>query len=83
MYDAKDLYNLGMVKATDQYFENKDLRTFQLSRGLSPGGGTVSQHWTGDNFSTWENMRESIVSLLNFGLWGINQNGADICGFSA
>ena len=39
-------------------------------------------HWTGDNFSSWEDLRTHVVHLLNVHLFGINQNGADICGFT-
>lgn len=38
-------------------------------------------HWTGDNESSFEYLRRSIVSIFNFNLFGAPFVGDDVCGF--
>ncbi|KAF9967204.1 hypothetical protein BGZ70_010421 [Mortierella alpina] len=82
-YDAHNLY--GHMEGIATY---QALRTIQptkkpfiLSRSTFVGSGQYVAKWTGDNWSSEEDMRASIAGLLNFQLFGISMVGADIGGF--
>ncbi|ORX34573.1 glycosyl hydrolases family 31-domain-containing protein [Kockovaella imperatae] len=57
-------------------------RPFILSRSSFPGLGQVSAHWLGDNYSTWQSMRDSIQGVLQFQLYQVPMTGPDACGFA-
>ena len=57
------------------------VRPFVLTRSGMLG---IQQHaavWTGDNFSSWEQLQESLYRVLNLGLSGVPISGADVGGF--
>uniref|UniRef100_A0A8C4WYN7 alpha-glucosidase n=1 Tax=Eptatretus burgeri TaxID=7764 RepID=A0A8C4WYN7_EPTBU len=82
-YDVHSLYGYSMAIATQSagktVFPNK--RSMVISRSTAPGSGASTGHWLGDNAATWNDLRWSVIGMLEFNLFGIPFIGADICGF--
>ncbi|XP_077004191.1 putative maltase-glucoamylase 2 [Tamandua tetradactyla] len=83
-YDVHSLYGYSMARATGRAMEtiSPEKRSFVLSRSTFAGSGKFAAHWLGDNAATWDDLRWSIPSILEFNLFGIPLVGANICGYS-
>lgn len=58
-----------------------DERPFVLTRATFAGGQRYGFTWTGDNSSTWSQLRLGTQMILNLGLSGISFVGDDVGGF--
>jgi alpha-glucosidase len=75
LFMAKAGYE-GLVRAASEF------RPFMLSRSGWSGIQRYSFVWTGDTESTWEELKQTVPTILNLSLSGIPYTGVDIGGFS-
>ena len=82
VFDTKPMISFYQAKYTYHFLKsNLKKRPFILSRSTSIGSGKYIFHWLGDNFSRFENLKNSISGIFNFNVFGIPFTGSDICGF--
>jgi alpha-glucosidase len=82
----REVHNIFGMQNTRGTYEgllklNPNQRPFVLTRASYAGGHRYAATWTGDNNSTWNNLRISTPMLLNLGLSGFGMAGDDIGGF--
>jgi alpha-glucosidase len=79
-----NVYGMNMSRATLQglqtYRPNK--RQLNITRAGYAGTQKYASSWTGDNKSTWDDLRVSIPMNLNLAMSGQNLTGPDIGGFA-
>lgn len=82
VYNSHNLYGLTEQIATNVALSDvRGKRPFLLSRSSFPSTGAHSAKWTGDNGATWNDLKSSIISVVDFNIFGVPMIGADICGF--
>jgi alpha-glucosidase len=81
---AHNLYGLLMnragFEALQQYQSNQ--RPWLLSRAGYAGSQRYAWNWTGDIETSWEALRQTLVTMLGVSLSGFAYTGSDIGGFS-
>ncbi|GAB6030873.1 hypothetical protein CHUAL_007707 [Chamberlinius hualienensis] len=82
-YDVHDLYGHYMAKTTfNALVQNfPERRPFLLNRSQFVGTNQYAHHWTGDNASLFEQLRMSIIAIMEYNIFGVPFVGADICGY--
>ncbi|KAF8789594.1 Maltase-glucoamylase like protein [Argiope bruennichi] len=82
-YDVHSLYGWSQTQITLQAAEKAiGYRSLVISRSTYPSSGRYAGHWLGDNKSTWDDLRYSVIGMLEFNIFGIPYIGADVCGFA-
>lgn len=80
---CRNTYANEMARATQLGWKQlkPDVRPFVLTRSGFLGIQRDAAVWTGDNYSTWEQLEESLHRVMNLGLSGVTISGADVGGF--
>lgn len=81
--EYRNLYATHMAEATrDALIKNaKNTRPFLLTRSGFSGIQNLSFLWTGDNRTTWKDLKKNLHMVIHLGLSGHPFTGADIGGF--
>jgi alpha-glucosidase len=76
-------YALGMAMASRAGFEkaHPGQRPFLLTRSGCTGVSRYAAIWTGDNYSNWHHLKNTLACTMNLALSGVPFNGCDIGGF--
>uniref|UniRef100_A0A8D0GY36 Lysosomal alpha-glucosidase n=1 Tax=Sphenodon punctatus TaxID=8508 RepID=A0A8D0GY36_SPHPU len=81
-YNLHSLYGLTEAIASHNALVRvRGKRPFVISRSTFASHGRYAGHWTGDVWSSWEQLYYSISEVLLFNMYGVPLAGADICGF--
>ncbi|XP_054582612.1 putative maltase-glucoamylase-like protein FLJ16351 [Eptesicus fuscus] len=81
-YDVHSLYGWSQTRPTyEAVQEVTDQRGVVITCSTFPSSGRWAGHWLGDNKSAWDQLRKSIIGMMEFSLFGIPYTGANICGF--
>lgn len=82
--EAHNLYGLLMNKAAFEGLQaiNPGKRNWLISRSGWAGLQHYAWNWTGDVASTWEALRQTLITLIGLSLSGHFFSGSDIGGFS-
>lgn len=83
-YDVHNMYGFTESIATYDALATTrpKKRPFIISRSTFSGNGFYAGHWTGDVWSSWTDLKDSVSGILEFSFYGVPMVGADICGFN-
>uniref|UniRef100_A0A286XXZ4 Sucrase-isomaltase, intestinal n=1 Tax=Cavia porcellus TaxID=10141 RepID=A0A286XXZ4_CAVPO len=81
-YDVHSLYGWSQTRPTyEAVQEVTGQRGIVITRSTFPSSGRWAGHGLGDNRAAWDQLKKSIIGMMEFSLFGISYTGADICGF--
>ncbi|KAB0341836.1 hypothetical protein FD754_018762 [Muntiacus muntjak] len=81
-YDVHSLYGWAQARPTyEAVREVTGQRGIVITRSTFPSSGRWGGHRLGDNTAAWDQLKKSIIGMMEFSLFGISYTGADICGF--
>jgi alpha-glucosidase len=81
--DVHSVNGLMQTLASRNFFKKIGVKLpFILSRSTAIGSGAITQHWTGDNWSSYDYMKLSIGTLFSNQIFGNVMCGDDVCGFN-
>uniref|UniRef100_A0A183U4L1 Sucrase-isomaltase, intestinal n=1 Tax=Toxocara canis TaxID=6265 RepID=A0A183U4L1_TOXCA len=82
VYDTKNLYGLAHTMATYEAMKRVTAnRAPIITKSTFPSSGRYTGHWTGDSSATWDDLRGTVIMVMEFNMFGIPYVGSDICGF--
>ena len=82
--EIHNVYGMQNTRATYDGLRKlrPDERPFVMTRASYAGGQRYAVTWTGDNGSTWDQLKLSVHQLINLGLSGFSYSAADVGGFT-
>jgi len=82
--EIHNVYGMQNTRATYDGLRKlrPDERPFVMTRASYAGGQRYAVTWTGDNSSTWDQLKLSVHQLINLGLSGFSYGAADVGGFA-
>ncbi|XP_017366761.2 maltase-glucoamylase, intestinal-like, partial [Cebus imitator] len=81
-YNVHSLYGWSQTRPTYEAMQEvTGQRGVVITRSTFPSSGRWAGHWLGDNTAAWDQLKKSIIGMMEFSLFGISYTGADICGF--
>ena len=78
----KPLFSYLMAKASREAAEEKNAQPFIVTRCAIAGSQNIATTWTGDNFTSFKDLRYNHYQAMTMSLSGFCFFGPDICGFS-
>jgi len=82
--EIHNVYGMENTRATHDGLRtlNPDERAFVMTRASYAGGQRYAVTWTGDNSSTWDQLKLAVHQMINLGLSGFAYGAADVGGFT-
>nr|XP_020033541.1 maltase-glucoamylase, intestinal-like [Castor canadensis] len=75
-YDVHSLYGWSQTRPTyEAVQEVTGERGIIITRSTFPSSGRWAGHWLGDNTAAWDQLKKSIIGMMEFSLFGISYTG--------